>query len=157
MTTQDLWRCDQERIYNRQPLKIGVVGYSGQKFNEIHARVYLKKAFNSIFKNYGDQHYMIVVSGLTAMGIPLLAYQEAVDRNWSTKGIACAKAEEYECWPCDEVVIFGEEWGDESSLFLNDIDILVRIGGGNQSHEETAQAYEKGIPVLEFDLLSGDD
>lgn len=152
MTTPNLWKCDQERIYNRQPLKIGVVGYSGQKFNEITAKVYLKKAFNSIFENYGDQHYMIVVSGLTALGIPLLAYKEATERGWATKGIACEKVKEYELYPVDETVIFGKEWGDESPIFLNDIDILVRVGGGNQSMEETAAAHEKCIPVLEFDL-----
>ena len=148
----NLERKDQERIYNKQPLKIGVVGFSEPKFNEITATVHLKSAFNAIQKAHGDQHYFIVVSGLTALGIPLLAYQEAVNRNWETKGIACELAKDYECFPVDEEIIFGADWGDESSIFLNDIDILVRVGGGNQSMEETAAAHEKGIPVFEFDL-----
>lgn len=152
MTTPNLWRCEQERIYNKTPLKIGVVGYSAQKFNEIQARTYIKRAFSTIHSNYGDQHYMIVVSGLTALGIPLIAYQEACERNWETKGIACEKAKEHPLFPVDETIIFGAEWGDESSLFLNDIDILVRVGGGQQTMQETALAHEKCIPVIEFDL-----
>ena len=152
MTTSNLWRSDQERIYNKTPLKIGVVGYSKQGFNEIQARIYIKRAFTTIHDNYGDQHYMIVVSGLTAMGIPLIAYQEAFERNWDTKGIACIKAKEHPCFPVDEEIIFGLEWGDESSLFLNDIDILVRVGGGEQSMRETALAHEKCIPVIEFEM-----
>lgn len=148
----NLWRKDQEFIYNKQPLKIGVVGYSEQCFNIIEARVCIKKAFDVINNSHGDQHYMIVVSGLTAMGIPRVAYEEAVERGWDTKGIACELARDYECWPVDEEIIFGSEWGDESSIFLNDIDILVRVGGGNQSMKETALAHEKNIPVIEFDL-----
>ena len=148
----DLWKQDQERIYNKQPLKVGVVGYSSADFNQIAGASYLIQAFNQIEESYGDAYYIVIVSGLTALGIPLLAYKEADKRGWSTKGIACGLAKDYECYPVDEEVIFGDNWGDESNLFLNDIDFLVRVGGGDQSFDETAAAYEKNIPVLEFDL-----
>lgn len=149
---ENYWNKGNGPIHDKQPLKIGVVGFSSGKFNEITALTCLKRAFTTICNSYKDYADFIVVSGYTAMGIPLLAYEEATARGWKTKGIACEKAKEYEVYPCDEVVIFGQDWGDESSIFLNDIDILVRVGGGEQSMEETAQAYEKQIPVIEFDL-----
>lgn len=149
---ENYWNKGNGPIVDKQPLKIGVVGFSGGKFNEVIALVHLKRAFDAIYNSHSDYAEFIVVSGYTAMGIPLLAYEEARSRGWKTKGIACSKAKENEVFPCDEVIIFGEEWGDESSIFLNDIDILVRVGGGKQSMEETAQAYEKQIPVIEFDL-----
>jgi hypothetical protein len=142
------------RTYDRQPFKVGVVGYSDKKFNEVQALTYIKAAFNRIAAEYSEQHDIVIVSGYTALGIPLLAYQEAKNRGWKTKGIACEKAKEHEVFECDEVVIFGQDWGDESHIFLNDIDFLVRIGGGDQSMEETAGAYQKGLPVLEYNLLA---
>lgn len=139
-------------IYDRQPFKVGVVGYSDSKFNEVSALTYIKAAFNKIAEEFSQKHDIVIVSGLTAQGIPLLAYQEAKRRGWKTKGVACSKAEEYELFPVEEKVIFGAEWGDESDIFLNDIDFLVRVGGGDQSHDETDRAYQKCIPVLEYDL-----
>lgn len=40
------------------------------------------------------------------------------------------KAKDYECFPVDEEIIVGKEWGDESETFLDRVDILVKIGGG---------------------------
>ena len=100
---------------------------------------------------YPDGNY-IVISGLTDMGIPALAYREAVRRNWGTMGVACEKAKEYELFPVDHKVISGKEWGDESEVFLYNIDLLIRIGGGTQSLEETQKAKDMGVEVYEYDL-----
>lgn len=128
--------------------KVGIVGYSGQKFNTERASTIIKKAFDRILSD--DE--VAIVSGLTAIGIPNMAYQEADRRGWQTIGIACSKAQDYECYPCDEVHIVGSEWGDESSLFLDSIDLLIRIGGGKQSFAECETAKKMGLEVWTFEL-----
>jgi hypothetical protein len=131
-------------------LHVGVVGYSGGKFDEKIAKALIAIAFDIVEENHGNDN--IVVSGLTDIGIPALAYRAASKRGWKTKGIACKEAEEYDLYPVDETEIVGDKWGDESETFLNDIKVLVRIGGGEQSIDETQKAKDKKIPVYEFDL-----
>ena len=132
-------------------LKIGVIGYSIQKFNETEAIKILREAYDAIDKQYSGKS-KAVVSGLTNIGIPALAYREAIARSWQTMGIACSKANNYDCFPVDKKIIVGNEWGDESSTFLESIDVLVRIGGGKQTIEETALFKKSGKVVLEYDL-----
>ena len=146
-------KIKREKVEGR-PMKIGVVGYSGAKFNEKKAKSLVRKSFDLIEKyhsTYPDGNY-IVVSGLTDMGIPALAYREALKREWGTMGVACSKANEYELFPVDHKVISGEEWGDESEVFLYNIDVLIRIGGGPQSMDETQKAKDMGLEVYEYDL-----
>lgn len=116
------------------PLRVGVVGPSGQSFDEDKARKYLLEAFNQIKAKEGLN--VEVVSGWTWLGVPGLAYEIATAFNWSTVGVACAKAKDYDCFPCDRVIIVGDEWGDEFEYFLNSIDILIKVGDGEQSATE---------------------
>ena len=97
-----------------------------------------------------------VISGLTSLGIPKLAYEEADRRCWKTVGIACEKAYDYELYPVDEKQIVGKDWGDESETFLSEIDILVCIGGGKQSKSELKTAKDKGIKTYFYELESED-
>lgn len=129
-------------------MRVGVVGYSGQKFNETDATFLLGEAWGEI----GIKGDSVIVSGLTNLGIPALAYGFAADYGLKTMGIACSKAKDYECFPCDRVHIIGDNWGDESEAFLASIDYLVRIGGGKQSHAECQRAKELGIIVIEKEL-----
>jgi hypothetical protein len=137
-------------------LKIGVVGFSGQKFDTKEARLLLIDVFDQVIREFDDLTDVTVVSGLTDLGIPALAYREAVTRGWGTEGIACAKAEEYECFLVDSRTIIGNEWGDESATFLASIDVIVRIGGGKQSLAEVqtfksrddGKAYERELAAL---------
>lgn len=136
---------------NKNELKIGVAGYSAQRFDIQEAQRMLREAYDQI----DSQHPEIskaVVSGLTNIGIPALAYREAVSRGWRTVGIACSKASEYECFPVDERIIVGSEWGEESPRFLQTLDVLVRVGGGGQAKRETAEIKALGKPVFEYDL-----
>ncbi len=132
-------------------LKIGVVGYSAQKFDEPEAIRMLREAYDSIDAQYSDKQ-KVVVSGLTDIGVPALAYREAQNRGWRTVGIACSKAREYACFSVDEEIIIGSEWGEESPTFLDSIDVLIRVGGGNQSKRETAETISRGKPVFEYEL-----
>lgn len=132
-------------------LKIGVVGYSAQKFDESEAIKLLKEAYDFLDQQYTDR-CKVIVSGLTDLGIPALAYREAVQRGWKTIGIACSKAYDYECFPVDEKILVGDDWGDESQTFLDSIDVLVRVGGGKQAIKETTEMKSRGKQVIEYNL-----
>lgn len=86
------------------------------------------------------------------MGIPALAYREAVKKGWKTVGIACEKAKEYDLFDVDEKHIVGKEWGDESESFLDMIDMMIKVGGGKQSKEEAEKAKKMGKLVFEYEL-----
>uniref|UniRef100_A0A832H5X4 Uncharacterized protein n=1 Tax=Oscillatoriales cyanobacterium SpSt-402 TaxID=2282168 RepID=A0A832H5X4_9CYAN len=131
-------------------MRVGVVGYSGQAFDPDLGRVLVRKAFDAL----PHRNSIEIVSGLTRLGIPAIAYEEAVKRGWKTVGIACSKAFDYDCFPVDETIIIGTDWGDESQAFLNSVDWLIRIGGGKQSHEEARLAKMQGKPLLEFELAT---
>ena len=129
-------------------LHVGVVGYSSQSFDQRTALLLIQKAFDSL-----DQTVDVaIISGLTQLGVPALAYEESVRRGWQTVGVACKKAFQYPCFPVDDRIIVGDNWGDESSTFLNTIDVLIRIGGGTQSHLEARLAKSQGKCVMEFEL-----
>lgn len=128
------------------PIRIGVIGYSKQTFDEGHAGMDIFLALHNIKHTYETKIQKKIqvelVSGLTDIGIPALAYRYAKsvfsDSLVKTVGIACAKAREYPQFPVDEKHIIGTEWGDESEYFINNIDCLVRVGGGEQSMKEAA-------------------
>lgn len=135
----------------RKKIYVGVMGYSSQKFDTDKAWNLLGQAFDDIQrKHFGYEIW--IVSGYTWMGIPALAYHQAKNRHWMTMGIACKKANEYEVFPCDDVVIVGEDWGDESPTFLAQCQIFVRVGGGKQSHREIEQAKADGKITYEYEL-----
>lgn len=130
--------------------KIGVAGYSGKPFDVVKGRELLVSAIDEALTGVNEQ--VAIVSGLTNIGIPKIAYQIATERGYRTVGVACKKATEYECFKVDEKIIFGEDWGDESASFLLQLDVLVRVGGGAQTFEEVAKAKRMGLRVVERDL-----
>jgi hypothetical protein len=131
-------------------MRVGVVGYSGQKFDERVGKIMVGVALNA--RHAESQSDIIIVSGYTNLGIPKLAYEYAKEFGYKTIGVACSKAAQYECFPCDRVHLIGDNWGDESGAFLASIDVLVRIGGGVQSKKECQEAKTLGIPVVEYEL-----
>lgn len=134
-------------------LKIGVMGYSAQQFDNATAQQMIEAAFDFIASNHPGRA-ISVVSGYTDLGIPHFAYAEAAKRGWKTVGVACSKAKEYAVYPCDEVQIVGTKWGDESPTFLAMCDVFVRVGGGNQSRREAQEARAQGKIVYEYELDS---
>lgn len=97
-------------------------------------------------------HEIVIVSGLTNVGVLKIAYEEAKIRKWRTVGIACKRAEEHPLFHVDEKIIVGENWGDESPGFIEAIDGIIRIGTGKQSVRETELVKGKGLPSFEYDL-----
>jgi 2C-methyl-D-erythritol 2,4-cyclodiphosphate synthase len=133
-------------------IKIGVVGYSDDKsFDHTIAKALLGVALALIDQHHPSNQYEMV-SGLTNMGVPKLAYELADKRGWITVGLSSKEAKEYECYNVDKEIIVGDKFGDESDYFIDYIDILVRIGGGKQSIRETEMAKDKKITVYEYDL-----
>lgn len=133
-------------------LSVGVMGFSGAKFDTQKAFQNLNQAFEVIGVLASPIMPIEIVSGLTDLGIPGMAYRLALSNGWKTVGIACAKANDYSCFPCNEVQIVGKRWGAESRRFIKRCDIFIRVGGGDQSFKEIAMAKALGKPVIEFDL-----
>ena len=134
-------------------MKIGVVGYSAGKFSQEIAERLVDIGFEYMEISTGE-HQFEIVSGYTDLGIPALAYRHATAAGHRTVGIACKKAEEYDCYPTDETIIVGDNWGDESETFLKSIDGLIRIGGGPQSFKEATlfRQMKPGAPIIEMEL-----
>jgi hypothetical protein len=130
-------------------MRLGIVGYSQQEFDEEKAIDLLRSILIQETLIHPD---ITIVSGLTNLGVPAVAYSLAKELNLKTMGVACAKAGCYKCFPCDRVHIVGEDWGDESETFLASIDKLIRVGGGKQSHAESARAKDLGLRVIEVEL-----
>lgn len=134
-----------------EPLYVGVVGYSATRFDKLEGRYLVKKAFDELEKQFGSNE-IVIVSGYTDLGIPSLAYHEAFKRGWKTVGVACEKAINYKCFKCDQVIIVGKRWGDESQTFLDKISVLVKIGGGKQSIRELEMARNMNKIIFEYEL-----
>jgi len=116
-------------------------------FDAFDAANILYEALSDRFKEHPDG--CSVVSGYTDVGVPGIAYRVAGKFGMETIGIACSKAYDHPRYPCDEVIIVGDDWGDESKTFLASIDELIKVGGGKQSEAEF-KSFEG--PKEEFDL-----
>lgn len=131
---------------------IGVVGYCPPTaFDENEARRMIKDAYDQIAEQFAGKT-IIIVAGLTDVGVLAIAYEEAVRRHWMTAGIACKRAVEHPLFPVDMKQIVGENWGDESPAFVALLDAIIRIGNGKQSIRETEAVKAKGLPTFEYDL-----
>jgi len=139
-------------IVARHHWRVGVVGYCPPtKFDEDEARRLINEAYDEVVVFSGPAP-IAVVSGLTNVGVPAIAYEEAVKRGWRTVGVACKRAMEHSLFPVDEQIVTGDNWGDESSAFVSILDAMIRIGSGKQSLRETDEVRAKHLPTFEYDL-----
>jgi len=120
----------------RRPWRVGVVGYTyfPDGFDVIKAHRLLDSAIVDLALAHRDG--CEVVSGLTNLGIPSLAYATGYGIGLETTGIACSLANDMPCYPVGRKIIVGDSWGDESDTFLEYIDELIKVGGGDQSERE---------------------
>lgn len=133
-------------------VKIGVVGYCPPtKFDEVEARKMIVDAYNKVEAVY-PEFPIAIVSGMTAVGVLKIAYEEASKRDWITVGVACNKALEHPLYPVDHQIFVGENWGDESETFVTGLDGIIRIGNGKQSIAETEAVKANGGFAYEYDL-----
>jgi hypothetical protein len=136
-------------------LKIGVVGCTVQAFNERTAKRLLLFAIETAIADHANVDSVEIVSGLSSFGISGLAYELAEEHEWMTAGIACSAATDYDYYSVERVAIVGSKWGDEIGFFLNDVDVIVRVGDGEQAREVASEFKEAGGNVYEFELESG--
>jgi hypothetical protein len=118
-------------------LKIGIVGFSRNQFDQKQARTLLRAYLQAIRIKHGDRTIEIV-SGYTAQGVPLIAYELAKEFGMQTVGFSAKQALRVRAgvYPCDKEIIVGERFGDESTACVAYVDGLNRIGGGPQSRRE---------------------
>jgi hypothetical protein len=143
--------------------KVGVVGYSQQLFDRQIATWCLIEAFAEIEIIFAQISFpgqqIEVVSGLTNLGIPGLAYELVSQRKYLTTGFACKTAlSMQDIWyPVNhKIVLIGNSWGDESEEFVKYINTgaLIRVGGGKQSLAEVKLFDQFDGYLFEYDLES---
>lgn len=140
-------------------VNIGFVGYSDTKFDKKYAQKLIEAVFDKIENEFCDKVETInIVTGATDIGIPGMVYKKADEENvrlgkrFTLVGVMAKEGYDYKLYPCDKIFAYGENFGDESEMFINDLDLFIKIGGGKQSIKELKMAKEKGIPVIEYSL-----
>ena len=124
-------------------LRVGVAGYCPPSVFDVKLA---KQMLNAMFDRALSEHQGVaeveVISGLSYVGVPALAYDIAEERGFKLRGIAPTAALPYPRHKDCSVEIVGEKFGDESVTFIHSIDILIRLGGGPQTLKETRMFKE---------------
>jgi hypothetical protein len=122
-------------------MNIGIVGFSSDQIDHLAAHKLLQQSMQQLVSWHAPKAKpgdIRIISGLTNIGVPKVAYQIADQLGYRTVGISAARALKVHCGMYDvhERIIIGREFGDESLQFVTAIDYLIRIGGGKQSRHE---------------------
>ena len=122
----------------KKPIKYGVVGFSRNQFDKKAATLILDNLFQKITEKHPDKRIEIV-SGYTNSGVPKIAYELSEKFGFITVGFSAKQALKVKSgvYPVNKVILKGDKFGDESEDFVEYIDALIRVGGGNQSRHET--------------------
>ena len=125
------------QLEKSKKIKIGVVGFSRNQFDKADAQRKLKAVLAFLTKENDPQSFELV-SGYTASGVPKIAYILADELGIETVGFSVKQATKVKSgvYPVKKTIIVGEKFGDESNAFIAYIDLLIRIGGGQQSRQE---------------------
>ena len=133
------------------PIRIGVVGFSRNQFDQVTARTIIRTNFEQLHKKYGAIREVEIVSGYTAMGVPKIAYEEAAKFGFVKVGFSARQAFQVKCgvFQVDKEIIVGQRFGDESHDFVTYIHGLLRVGGGKQSRHEVDlfKQVKAGLPL----------
>jgi hypothetical protein len=131
---------------------VGVVGFSSPRFDHDEARALLREALQVALAGRSPAQAELV-SGLTDVGVPGIAYALAAELGLRTVGISARQALRSRCFPVDERILVGQRYGDESEVFVARIDALIRVGGGPQSRREVelfrAKLVQMGLSAEE--------
>jgi hypothetical protein len=131
-------------------IKIGIIGISDENDHNISGGSGGYGGFvftmvtcmqNLARKKYGNDVVFELVFGLTDVGINQCIHYHATDsRNpfgaVKTIGFGYSNMSFSKCLSVDEKYIIGTECGDESEAFVDYIDMLLKIGGGDKEAKE---------------------
>ena len=139
---------------------IGVVGYCPpSKYDKDEAERLLREALEEALAVFAPNGTIKLAGGWSDVGIHGMAYHIGKHEfGWYTIGYASslvkieAEGGEYKLFPVDEEHLIGLSWGDESEDFVASLDLIIRIGGGPQSHRECAAMIDAGKPVITREL-----
>lgn len=96
-------------------------------------------------------HNTVVLGGMTAAGGIHRTYDAALKAQLATAGIMTWKGADYQLVRgVKEMIIVGEDWGQESDDFVDLVDVMVVLGPpkGKQGWDEAVRAMQKGKPVV---------
>ena len=139
---------------------IGVVGYCPPSvYDRDEAERLLREAFEEALRVAPSLCTIKLAGGWSDVGIHGMAYHIGkYEFGWYTIGYASsmvkieAEGGEYSLFPVDEAHEIGLQWGDESAAFVTSLDLIIRIGGGVQSHNECKAMAASGKPVIAREL-----
>lgn len=135
---------------SKSVIKVGVNGYHPRNQDKVTIWNLVKAGLNQVLAdNPGAE--LLVISGLTDQGVPQAAYHIARQNGWNCGGIAPKAAERQRWFPMNEdgdiLKIVGAKWGDESEAFIQECDVLLRVGAGRQALAEVELAEKAGMKV----------
>ena len=131
---------------------IGVTGFSTDRdIDWSKARKALRKLFTTIKQSDANGKQVAISSGATNYGVVAVAYQVCHELNMKCIGVASGKPFVDKTLKLssflDRSWFIGNNWGDESPVFLQTLDVMVALGGGNQATREVASAAKSGKKV----------
>ena len=131
-------------------LRIGVVGFSRNQFDQAAARNILGRELRRLQRDHPEKTIEIV-SGYSRCGVPLIAYELADLLEMQTVGFSARQVLKVRSglYPVKKVIIKGEQFGDESYDFVRYVHGLIRVGGGPQSRREVRlfKTLHRGRPL----------
>ncbi len=126
--------------------------------DQVESHLALARSYAKVLEQFPN-HEIVVVSGLTDVGVMSSAYSIAHHAGWKLVGVACKKAKDYPKFSnLDEEYIVGENWGDESLFFVNyAIDSgnpfgIINVAGGDQAQRELELIQQSGGFVIDEPL-----
>ncbi|MDQ3008844.1 MAG: hypothetical protein M3Q81_04595 [bacterium] len=146
-----------DSVFAFKQRRVGVIGFSKQLFDTELAEAAIVAEIIKVTKEFPDLE-LVIVSGYTNMGVPEIAHELANRYGLRTVGIACSKAlsgfkaREFDLCKVDYSIIVGDEWGKESPTLFRYCHQFIRVGGGNQAHEEAAAIKAINKPITEYNL-----
>ena len=134
---------------------LGVVGFcDNQRLTE--NKVTYDEVYDLVATFIGDYieecacngESLVIVSGLTTVGICGIIYELASEYGLETVGIAPEESLQYDSFDVDVEIITGINFGDESETLVDYVDVILNVLGGEQSNNECDIAIQQGKQVI---------
>lgn len=133
-------------------IRIGVIGYGSRIFNVKHARRLLEFAIDTALAQAENVTSVEIVTDLIFDGVPAIAYTLAEERGYRCAGYSCELSRYYGLYPADRCVVVGVSWADARAAMLDNIDVLIRIGGDNEALRMAILFERRGGTTIELEL-----